>query len=102
MKGESWLWPEKVTLPSLVAAVEGHSPSGRSPGWEAQAVTTERENSNVGRVGLEGLKAAPRCPRTGSGVGLPGFKPQGSSHLLSVETLKKELMCKAFIFLPVL
>lgn len=68
----------------------------------AQAVTAESENSNGGRVRLEELKAAPRCPSTGSGVGLPGLKPEGSSHLLSVETLKNELTCKASIFLPVL
>ena len=101
MKVESWLWPGKVTLSSLVAAVGAHSPRGRRAGWGPKQ-WSESETSNGGRVRLEELKAAPRCPGTGSGAGLPGLKPEGSSHLLSVETLKKELTCKASIFLPVL
>lgn len=54
-----------------------------------------------GRDRLEELRAALGCPSTGSGVRLPGFKPEGLSHLLSVETLKKEVTSIACIFLSV-
>lgn len=54
-------------------------------------VTAEKEDGDGGRFRLEELRAAQQSPTTGFGVGLPEFKPKGSCHLFSVETLKMNL-----------
>lgn len=53
--------------------------------------TAERQDGDAGRVRLEELRAAQRSPSTDFGVGLLEFKPEGSCHLFSFETLKMNL-----------